>query len=374
VTAPSLPAARVTTLELFFDLVFVFTITQTTTVLADDMTPRGLARVMIMLGVILWMYGGYAWLTNATSPNTRFRRTLFLVGMGSFFAMALAVPDAFGSTGWLFGLGYFVVNAVHTGLFLLTGGQSAARALRVLGPSNLISATLVLVGGFLPGYWRYGLWTAAVVLFIVTPYLRPIGAFTISPAHFVERHGLVVIIALGESIVAIGVGLSGVHMDARVILVTALGLTLAYLMWWVYFAGDDSKAEHALANTPPAERARKALAAYGWAHYFLLLGIVVVSAGIKKAAGHAVDHLTVAQALALAGGLAFYLLGEAWFRWILRIGPTRYRVGAAAIALATVPLGIFIASAQLLALNALIVAMLYAEARRVGVTLPAGLG
>jgi low temperature requirement protein LtrA len=358
------PAGRVSTLELFFDLVFVFTITQMTALLAESFTVGGLIRVVVLLGVTSWMYGGYAWLTNAVSPSTRFRRTFFLVGMGGFMTMALAVPDAFGSTGWLFGLGYFVVNLVHSGLFLASGGPGAVRAMSRLGPLNLFSATMVLVGGLLPVPWRYALWIAAMLVFVISPYVNPINEFRISPAHFVERHGLIIIIALGESIVAIGVGLAGVTVDARVILVAALGLTLSYLMWWVYFGGDDVKAEHALAAAPPSQRGRLAIAAYGWAHYFLLLGIVVVSAGVKKAAGHAADHLTIAQALGLGGGLAIYLLADAWFRRILRIGAVRFRVAAALIAIATLPLGVSIASLQILALCLLLGLMLTIEARR----------
>jgi low temperature requirement protein LtrA len=309
------------------------------------------------------MYGGYAWLTNEVTPDTRYRRTLLLFGMGGFLAMALAVPEAFGSSGWLFGLGYFFVSMVHNALFLSAGGPGAIIGMRRLGPASLISATLVLVGGFAPGHWRYGLWIAALVVFIASPYLNPTSSFTIHPAHFVERHGLVIIIALGESIVAIGVGLAGVKLDATVILVSVLGLTLAYLMWWVYFGGDDSKAEHALAKTPTARRGRVAIAAYGWAHFLLLLGIVVVSAGVKKAAGHAVDHLTLGQALALGGGLAIYLFGDAWFRRILRIGAVRYRIGMGVLALATIPLGMFVATLQLLALCVVIGLGLQFEAR-----------
>src|SRR5262245_49152225 len=199
-------AVRVSTLELFFDLVFVFTLTRLTAVLADDLTVVGFARVVLMVGLVMWMYGGYAWLTNAVTPDTRFRRTLVLVGMAGFLGISLAIPDAFGHTGWLFGLGYFVVNAVHSGLFIVAGGPGAIRAMTRLAPLNLGSATLILVGGFLPLEARYALWTLALLLMLASPYLNPINSFTISPSHFVERHGLLVIIALGESVVAIGVG------------------------------------------------------------------------------------------------------------------------------------------------------------------------
>jgi low temperature requirement protein LtrA len=370
VTAPASPASRVTTLELFFDLVFVFTITQTTTLLADDLTLRGFGRVVLLLAVILWMYGGYAWLTNAVPPVTRARRTLILVGMGSFLAMALAVPEAFGDTGWLFGLGYFVVNAVHSGLFL-TAGRASAPGMRVIGPTNLASATLVLVGGFAPLGWRYGLWIAAVLLFLVSPLLRSVSDFAISPEHFVERHGLIIIIALGESIVAIGVGLAGEPINPSVILVAVLALSLAYLMYWVYFGVDQSRAEHALSGAAPSDRARLALSAYAWAHYVLILGIVVIAAGVKKAVGHAVEHLTIAEALTLGGGLAIYVLGETYFRRTLRLGAIRFRVLAAFVAVATVPLGFSTAALQLFALNLVLMGMFVIEVMRGVETMPA---
>jgi low temperature requirement protein LtrA len=360
---PSIPG-RVSTLELFFDLVFVFTITQLTSVLAAHLTVLTGLRVMLMLAVILWMYGGYAWLTNAVAPTTRFRRSLVLVGMGGFLAISLAIPDAFGGTGWLFGLGYFVVNAVHSGLFVVSGGPDAARTmLKGVGPPNLVVATLVLVGGFLPVPWRVGLWLLGVVIVVVVPYVSPIGGFNITPSHFVERHGLLIIIALGESIVAIGAGVVGQHIDLFLVIVAVLGLSVSYLMWWVYFGGDDTLAERALGSVEPARRGRAAIEAYGWAHYFLLLGIVFAAAGVKKAVSHPLGHVTLAQALVLAGGVSLYLLGDVWFRRVLRIGQLRFRAIGAMVVLATVPLGLVYAVAELVALNVLLMAMLYREDR-----------
>jgi low temperature requirement protein LtrA len=356
-----MPAARVSTLELFFDLVFVFTVTQLTALLANTITVVVALRVMLMLAIVLWMYGGYAWLTNAISPNTRFRRTWYLVGMGGFLGISLSIPDAFGHTGWLFGLGYFVVNGVHSGLMLATGGPGARRTMSRLGAFNLVTAILVLVGGFAPLGWRYGLWAASLVLLIISPYVNPIGNFTISPAHFVERHGLLIIIALGESIVAIGAGAAGQEITFGLVLVAVLGLSVSYMMWWVYFAGDDTQAEHALEAIDPVRRARAALEAYGWAHYVLLLGIVVTAAGIKKAVAHPVGHLTWPQALVLGGGVAIYLLGDVWFRRVLHIGRLRYRLLGALAMLATVPVGAVWAVGQLVLLIVFIVAVFYVE-------------
>jgi low temperature requirement protein LtrA len=358
---------RVSTLELFFDLVFVFTITQLTAVLADHLTWHGVAQVVVMLSMIMWMYGGYAWLTNAVAPNNTFRRTLILVGMGGFLAIALAIPEAFGDAGWVFGLGYFVVNAVHTGLFTVAGGAGVVRAMRTLGPLNLLSATLILVGGFLPELWRWGFWIAAVLIELASPYLNPIGEFTISPSHFVERYGLVIIIALGESVVAIGVGAAGLKIDLLLVLVAVLGLSIAYLMWWVYFGGDDTRAEHALSSIDPKRRARVAIHAYGWANLGLLLGIVAVATGIKKAVGHASGHLEVPQSAVLAGGLALYLLSDVAFRRVLDIGRVRYRAVAAVVALATIPLGLVMGLLQMIAMIVVLSVMLWLEDRAAGI-------
>lgn len=357
------PAVRVTTLELFFDLVFVFTVTQLTAMLADHVTPSGLARVVLLLGITLWMYGGYLWLTNAVAPTSRARRFLLLVGMGGFLTMALAVPKAFGENGWAFGLGYFVVNAIHSGLFIAFGGPGSARGMLRLAPTNLTSATLVLVGGFLPGAWRWAVWGLAFALQITSTMLRPIGQFRLSPAHFVERHGLVLIIALGESIVAIGVGAADLDLGPRLIVVASLGLTIAYFLWWTYFAGDDNAAEEALAATEPQRRTRTAIRAYVYAFYFLLLGIVVVAAGIKKATENADGHLEPSYALLLGGGLTVFLLGDVAFRRSLGIGSARFRIAGAVLAPATVPIGAVSTIAQLAAVVVLLLAMLVVEFR-----------
>jgi low temperature requirement protein LtrA len=355
-------AARVSTLELFFDLVFVFTATQLTAMLAGSLTVVTVLQVLLMLGIILWMYLGYAWLTNAVAPGvSRIRRTLLLVGMGGFLSIALAVPHAFGEAGWVFGLGYFLVNAVHSSLFVTFGRLGAARALIRLSSLNLVSATLVLIGGFLVGPGRYAAWCAAMAMQIVSPYLFPSRDLTLTPSHFVERHGLIVIVALGESIVAVGVGTSQLHLDLGLILVAVLGLTLTYLLWWVYFGGDEERPVEALTRIEPARRARAAVEAFGFGHYALLFGIVVFAAGVKKAIGHAWDPLTVPQALALAGGLAVFLAGDVAYRSILDLGGVRFRVLAAIAMFATLPLGAMAAVTQMAALAAIIIVMLTLE-------------
>jgi low temperature requirement protein LtrA len=349
-TPPATPAVRVSTLELFFDLVFVFTITQLTELLAEHLDLAHLVDVLLMLGVIWWMYSGYAWLTNAVAPNSTTRRTLLLTGMAGFLVMALAIPDAFGEYGWLFGVSYLVVNLVHTALFR-QAGPDAAVAMRRLGPLNVAAALLVLAGGLVPDPFRHLCWLAALALQIATPYLHPIELHIVSAGHFVERHGLVVIVAIGESIVAIGVGFGGVHLGAGTILVAVLGLGIAYYLWWIYFAGDDARSEQVLAAIDdPLRRARAALKGWGYAHYPMLLGIVILSVGVKKTVGHAFEGLHWEYAIALGGGVALYQLGHAWFVGLLGLPGRQHRALAAVVVLATIPLGHVSAIAQLAAI------------------------
>jgi low temperature requirement protein LtrA len=357
---------RVSTVELFFDLVFVFTVTQLTAMLAAHTTWAAFGNVLLLLGITWWMYGGYAWLTNAVAPVNTLRRGLLLTGMAGFLIMALAVPGAFGASGWAFGVGYFVVNAVHSGLFRLAGGPAAVSAIRGIGAANLISALLVLGGGIAPaGPWRYASWGLALALQIATPYLVPIGGFSISAAHFVERHGLVIIVALGESVVAIGVGAGALRLDAGLLAVAAAGLVVAYFLYWAYFGGDEERAEHALdAIADPGRRARVALIAYGYAHYPMLAGIVALAAGVKREIGHAFGHVSLGQAVALGGGAGLFLAGDLWLRRVLRLGRPGYRVVALAGALASVPVGLWLPAGQLAVLVVVLVVPLSIEGLR----------
>jgi low temperature requirement protein LtrA len=347
------PAQRVTTLELFFDLVFVFTVTQLTNVLADDFSGRGLLQTALMLGVIDWMYGGYAWVTNAVSPVGATRRLLLMCGMAGFLVCAMAVPGAFADDGLAFGIGYLVVNLVHTALYWKNEG--ARTAIARLGPLNLVSALLVLAAGLVSGAATYLLWALALGWQVITPRLHPLEGLEIRPAHFAERHGLVVIVALGESVVAVGLGAAGLPVTAGLVGVAVLGLAISFALWWAYFGDDDhERAERALAAIPGAARTRMALYVYGFAHYPLLLGIVMLAAGLKKAIGHAGEPLDAGPALALACGAALFLLGCVTIRRLLRTGPTRYRAATALLLPPTAAVGVATAAVGQLAALALL--------------------
>jgi len=211
----------------------------------------------------------------------------------------------------------------------------------------------------------------------ITPRLIDASGFLIAPTHFVERHGLVVIVALGESIVALGIGAEGLAVDLPLVVVVSLGFGLSACLWWAYFRGDDERAERALAAAPTERRPRLSINAFGYAHYVMLLGIVAIAAALKKATGHAFDPFTFAQALGLAGGLMLFLAGDALFRRSLDIGRIDIRSAVAILVLASIPLGTEIAAfAQLGALVLLMVIALSAEspatARTLGQPVPPG--
>jgi len=354
---------RVSTLELFFDLVFVFAITQLTSILARDLTVLGAVRVLLIFGVLWWMYGGYVWLSNARTPVETPERLLMLVGMGGFLIVGLAIPHAFGRDGVAFGVGYLVVVGVHTWLYRRINKNIARVA-----PFNVLSALLIIGAGLAGGRAAYALWAAALAILVFSPLLvRVRGRFAIRPDHFAERHGALVIIVFGESVadIGIGVGTAGQVITASLVVSAALGLALAAALWWSYFGvGDDERAEQAMTRADPAARPGLALAAFFYAYIPLLLGIVAVSAGVKRAIGHAGSTLPYPACLALAGGVALYLAGDIAFRRALRIGTQRYRASAAIAALAALAVGVAVSAAgQIALLTAIVTAALVDERR-----------
>jgi low temperature requirement protein LtrA len=345
---------RVSTLELFFDLVFVFTITQLTAVLAQNPSAEGLLRVSVMLVVIWWMYGGYAWLTNVVAPDRVTYQLLLLGGMAAFLVVSLAVPTAFGDGGVEFGLAYLLVVLIHAGLFTRSQVGGAATAIFTVAPLNIGAAVMITAAGIFGGVARDVLWGLAVAV-ILLPSLRPPDPrFEINPTHFVERHGLVVIVALGESVVAVGIGASAHELSLGLVSIAVLGLCLTACLWWSYFGeGEDQRALEAMLATPPSERPWRALNAFYHWHLLILLGIVALASALEQAIGHASDPLSFGRSLALGGGTAIFLIGDSLFRRTLSIGRPGWRLLAATLAMATLALGTeFSALAQLAALFA----------------------
>jgi low temperature requirement protein LtrA len=354
---------RVSTLELFFDLVFVFTITELTSVLAHHPNGVGVLHVGLMLVVIWWMYGGYAWLTNVVAPDRIAYQLLLLGGMAAFLVISLAIPTAFAGGGIAFGVAYLIVVLIHSGLFTRSQAGESGLAIVRVAPLNIVAALSILAGGIAGGTARGILWGIAIAV-IILPSLRPPDPrFEIAPGHFVERHGLVVIVALGESVVAVGIGATAHALTAGLVAVAVLGLALSACLWWTYFGeGEDQKALEAMRSASPPDRPRLALNGFYHWHLLILFGIIALASALEQAIGHSGDPLSFARALALGGGVACFLAGDALFRHTLGIGELRWRLAAAPLALTTIPLGIEVSAvAQLAALVAVLLGSLILE-------------
>ncbi|HJU66249.1 MAG TPA: low temperature requirement protein A, partial [Gemmatimonadaceae bacterium] len=290
------------------------------------------------------------------------QKLLLFAGMTGFLIAAVAVPHAFDETGALFGFGYLVVIIVH--LLLFTQADVLAGVLR-LAPFNIASALLILGAGFVHGPLVYVLWVVALALQAIAPYMAPdrsrkgvATSFRVSAAHFVERHGLLVIVALGESVIAIGMGVDIEHITIATVGVIVLALVLPAALFWTYFI-DAAAAEHALAGANAEARSLLAIRAYFFAHIPVLLGIVFAAAGIHAAIAHPGERAGLPEATALAGGVSLFLLGVAEVRRSLGIGSAVGRAMAAAAVLATIPVGTAAsAGLQLVLVVGVVVAML----------------
>jgi low temperature requirement protein LtrA len=320
----------------------VFTITQLTYLVAGAHGPFDFLLVLLVLMLIWWMYDGYAWLTNEAGAG-RPMRLVLIAAMAGFLVMALALPRSFGTDGLTFGLAYLFVIVLHLVAFLIKGGRSARQAMLGIAPFNLGAAALVIAAGLMPAGWHWLFFLAAVTLFAIATILRREQGFSINSAHFVERHGLVILIILGEAIVDIGTGATSRAFDARTLATDArtlaaivLSLILIAALWWSYFDRDDERARHALVAASPQARSRMALLGYWYAHLAMIAGIVLIATGVKQVVASSVGPIQEVAWL-LAGGMAVYLCGDAWFRRVMGIRPVIVRAVGAAIVL---PLGV----------------------------------
>jgi low temperature requirement protein LtrA len=353
---------RVTPLELFFDLVFVFALTQVTGYLADDPTWGGLLRGIMLLGALWWAWAAYAWLTNTLNPEEGAVRLAMFAAMAAMLVVSLAVPNAFGTDGVTFGVAYFVVRALHLVLYAIAGrgDRDLLRAVLRIVPSAVLGPALLVIAGFYDGVQQLVLWGAALAidyLWILVGHMR---GWRVSPEHFVERHGLVVIIALGESIVAIGIGAAGLPLDADLIAAALLGIVVAASLWWSYFDWVAFVAQARLAEATGAERAVLARDLYSYLHLPMVAGIVLFALGLKTTLAHVDDPLQTIPAIGLCGGVALYLLAHVALRLRIGGGLGRGRPVATAVLLALFPLATVVPALTSLALVATVCAALIA--------------
>jgi low temperature requirement protein LtrA len=358
---------RVTPLELFFDLVFVLAITQCTALMAHHPSWSGLIQGLLVLGVLWWAWVGYAWLTSVIDPEEGAVRLVIFAAMAALLIAALCVPEAFGDLALTFALAMGVFRVAHIALFMLASPDDDALRHSVLGlaASTAVAVLLLAAASLFDGLAQGALWALAILLDMGGPYFFGSAGWKLVPGHFAERHGLIVIIALGESIVAIGVGAAGA-LDFGIGTVAVLGVALAAALWWTYF---DVVALASAKRLGEAEvgRVQNELArdSYSYMHLALVAGIVLVAFGMKKAIGHTVEHLHAVEAFGLLGGVALYLLGLVMFRWRHVHTLNRQRFGLAILLLALVPVATSIpAWSALLIVDLLIWVMIAYEHQR----------
>ena len=343
---------RVTPLELFFDLVFVLALTQCTALMAKTPVWEGLVKGLLVLGVLWWAWVGYAWLTSVVDPEAGAVRLAIFAAMAGYLVAALAIPNAFGDDGLIFAAAYAFVRIAHIWLFTIASREDPGlrRSVVGLGVSTSVGVTLLLVASATDGALQLVLWGLALGLDAAGPYLIGADGWKLMPAHFAERHGLILIIALGESIVAIGVGSNAV-VDTGVIVAAGVGIGIAAAQWWIYFDVTVWVAERQFTEMDPGrDQNELARDAYSYIHFAMVAGIVLVALGAKKTLEHVGDDLETVPAVALVGGAAVYLLGLVAFRLRIRRTLSRTRLVGALILIAALPLGLVLPALATLAI------------------------
>jgi low temperature requirement protein LtrA len=338
-------------LELYFDLVFVLGFTQCTALMAAQSTWEGIVRGMLVLAVLWWAWAGYAWLTSVIDPEEGAVRLVMFAAMAGLLLVALCVPEAFGERALTFAVAYGVVRAAHIALFLLASRNDAELRRSVVGLaiSTAIGTALLAGASFLDGVGQGALWGVAILIDWGGPALYGVAGWRLVPGHFAERHNLVIILALGESVVALGVG-AEIDLGARVITAVVLGIALVSALWWIYF--DVVALVTARRLTLASEggaRNRLARDSYSYLHFPMVAGIVLGALGLEETLAHVDEPLDGPHAVALLGGIAVYLLAHVALR--LRNAHTInvQRLGLALVLWALVPVALRTSSLTTLA-------------------------
>ncbi len=307
---------RVMPLELFFDLVFVLAITQCTTLMSHEPTWTGIGRGMLILALLWWSWVGYAWLTSVLDPEEGGVRLVLFAAMAAFLIAAICEPQSFDGLALEFALAYAAVRFAQITLLLIASRDDPSfhRATLGLGVGTAVGVSLLIVGAFLDPGLRAAVWGLALILDMGEPYVFGSEGWHLVPGHFAERHGLIVIIALGESIVAIGVG-AGAEMTWGIAAAAVLGIAIAAALWWMYFDVVALVSARRLADAPEGKvRNELARDSYSYLHFPMVAGIVLAALGLKKTLSNVDDALELVPAFALLAGVGLYLLGLVAFR------------------------------------------------------------
>jgi low temperature requirement protein LtrA len=383
---PTDEAHGVTTLELFFDLVFVFAITQITAFMASDLGLRGCLRGLVLLSLLWFAWCSYSWLGNQAHADEGILRGAYIVAMAAMFVVALAIPEAWGDEGGglsaplLLAAGLSVVRTTHLGVYVVAAAGDAGlrrQVVKVAVPVGM-SAALLLVGAALGGPAQTALWAVAIVVDYSGIYLSGADWRLPAPRHFAERYGLIVLIALGESLIAVGVGVGHLPVTVPIVVGALLGMAVSVALWWAYFDVVAPVAERVLRRRQGSDRVKLARDSYTYLHFPMVAGVIYLALGLKKVAQyvgdeshHALtDPLPTTALWALYGGVAVYLLGHLAFRLrnLRSINPPRATVAVLLLA-APLALGQMPALGALALLAGVLVALIafevvrYADAR-----------
>ena len=288
---------QVTPLELFFDLVFVFAFTQVTRLLVDDPTWGGVFRGMLVLAALWWAWSVYAWLTSAMDVDEGGVRLVMLAAMAAMFGAALAVPGAFGDDAVFFGVAYLLVRLLHLVLSALVARDDPDRlgALVRFAPTAVVGPLLLVFAGFVEGDARVAIWLVALAIDYLGPVVIGVGrGWRVASEHFAERHALIILIALGESIISIGLGV-GLELDTGVVVASALGIVVVSALWWLYFDVAAIFARRRLVQARGLELHRLALHAYSYLHLPMVAGIVLFAFGLETTLHHSTRRSTTCR-------------------------------------------------------------------------------
>jgi low temperature requirement protein LtrA len=298
-----------------------------------------------VLGMLWWAWVGYAWLTSVVDPEEGSVRLVIFAAMAAMLVAALCVPGAFGSEALLFACAYAVVRGAHIALFTIASRDDGALRHSVAGLaySTAIAAGLLFVAAATSGALQIGLWGLALVLDMGGPFLFGADGWKLVPGHFAERNGLIVLIALGESIVALGVGAKAV-----------LGVVGAAALWWVYFDVTAIVAERRLLRAVEGrERNEIARDSYSYLHFPMVAGIALLAVGLKLTLEDVSASLKLVPAFALLGGAALYLLAHVAFRLRNMHTLSRRRLACAVLLIALAPVTVAVKLSSLLTLGVL---------------------
>jgi low temperature requirement protein LtrA len=337
--------------------------------MAHDTTWQGLAQGLLVLGMLWWSWTGYSWLTSVLDPEEGAVRLIMFGAMAALLVVSICVPKAFDDLALAFALTYGAVRVAHIGLFMLASPDDDGLRHSVLGlaASTAVAVSLLAAASLFDGLAQGALWGLALLLDMGGPYFFGSEGWKLVPAHFAERHALVVIIALGESIVAIGLGASS-ELDLGIEVAAVLGVALTAALWWVYFDVVAIVSARRLVEAEPG-RVQNEMArdSYSYLHLLMVAGIVLVALGLKITIGHATDHLDAVAAFALLGGVAVYLLGHVAFRYRHVKTVNRRRLLLALVLLILVPVATEVpALVALAAANVLTWALIAYETRSYG--------